>query len=93
VIEFFPAPSDLLQVPALRNSAERRQLLRNGVRRVLLRPLSGRGEEPRRGHHRKQEDSGGLVNNEHKFQYSYIVFLIRKKTEINKRGSWLKTSF
>ncbi len=51
-------------MPALRNSAERRQLLRNGIRRVLLRPLSGRGEEPRRGHHRKQEDSGGLVNND-----------------------------
>ena len=45
----------------LRDPAERRQLLRNRVGRVLLRPLPGRGEEPRRRHDGQQEDRRRLV--------------------------------
>ena len=55
------ASPNLLQVSPLRDSAERRQLLRNRVGRVLLRPLPGRGEEPRRRHDGQQENRRRLV--------------------------------
>ena len=77
----------------LRDPAERRQLLRDRVGRVLLRPLSGRGEEPRRGHDGKQENRRRLVSHDviGLFKSHDVIGLFKSRDVIGLFVGHLKT--